>query len=83
MPIYEYVCGDCGHDFEAFLRKETDTAKCPECASENLEKQISRPRVHGDTRRDRSMRAAKKRDSVQAAERQYTQRQYELNHDDH
>jgi hypothetical protein len=30
-----------------------------------------------------SMRAAKKRDAGQAKENAYTQRQYELHHDDH
>jgi len=83
MPIYEYVCQSCAHDFEAFLRKESDIPKCPNCQSIDLAKLLSKPRVHGDTRKDRSMRAATSRDQKQAAERQYTQRQYELNHDDH
>ena len=82
MPIYEYICGACAHDFEAFLRKENDAVKCPECESTELERQISTPRVHSDGRKDLSMRAAKKRDHSQAKEAAYTQRQYELNHDD-
>lgn len=40
MPIYEYVCGDCGHPFEALLFG-SEKADCPECGSEKLEKQLS------------------------------------------
>ncbi len=82
MPIYEYTCGDCGHEFEAFLRKETDAAACPTCQSGDLKRGLSTPSVHSEARKDRSMRAAKKRDKSQAQEAAYTQRQYELHHDD-
>ena len=82
MPIYEYACRVCAHEFEAFLRKPTDGASCPACQSGDLERLISKPRVHSEARKGRSMRAAKKRDSAQAKEAAYTQRQYELHHDD-
>jgi putative FmdB family regulatory protein len=83
VPIYEYLCGACAHEFEAFLRKPTDDASCPACQSANLERVLSMPRVHSEARKGRSMRAAKRRDKSQAHEAAYTQRQYELNHDDH
>ncbi|HTN49152.1 MAG TPA: zinc ribbon domain-containing protein [Burkholderiaceae bacterium] len=40
MPIYEYVCGDCGKEFEALVRAST-TPQCPGCRSTRLEKQLS------------------------------------------
>jgi putative FmdB family regulatory protein len=42
MPIYEYLCRDCGHELEA-LQKMTDDAliHCPECHGETLKKKIS------------------------------------------
>lgn len=40
MPIYEYVCGDCGHPFEALILG-SERAECPECGSGDLEKQLS------------------------------------------
>jgi putative FmdB family regulatory protein len=40
MPIYEYTCRDCGHPFEALVRSDT-VVKCPQCASTQLEKQLS------------------------------------------
>jgi putative FmdB family regulatory protein len=40
MPIYEYACRSCGHEFEALVRSETAPA-CPGCHSTPLEKQLS------------------------------------------
>ena len=42
MPMYEYVCGGCGHHVEV-LQKMSDPAltQCPRCALDGLEKLIS------------------------------------------
>jgi len=40
MPIYEYVCDECGHPFEALVFG-AERPKCPECGSSKLEKQLS------------------------------------------
>ena len=44
MPIYEYVCTDCGHTLEA-LQKISDTPllACPSCEKDTLKKKISAP----------------------------------------
>ena len=42
MPIYDYRCGGCQHEFEALVRSD-DEAICPECGSRQLEKLVSRP----------------------------------------
>ena len=31
MPIYEYVCDDCGTKFEKLVRKNGDALACPTC----------------------------------------------------
>ncbi len=32
MPIYEYSCDKCGHQFDVLIRNEKDyPAKCPAC----------------------------------------------------
>lgn len=46
MPIYEYVCEDCGKRFEALILGR-EAAKCPKCESERLAKQFSAFAVHG------------------------------------
>lgn len=40
MPIYEYACGGCGHEFEALVRSGTQP-ECPNCHSTELEKLLS------------------------------------------
>jgi putative FmdB family regulatory protein len=40
MPLYDYVCKGCGHDFEALVRTGS-TPECPECHSHDLERQLS------------------------------------------
>jgi putative FmdB family regulatory protein len=40
MPIFEYVCRDCGHAFETIVTG-TREPECPACRSRTLEKQLS------------------------------------------
>ena len=81
MPIYEYSCRSCSHQFEALVRGVA-LPSCPECQSENLERLLSLPAVKSDATRARALRAAKKRDASQAQERVAAQRAYEASHDD-
>ena len=44
MPIYEYVCNDCGHEFEKLQKmSEAPLRDCPACDEESLKKKISAP----------------------------------------
>ena len=40
MPIFEYVCKHCEHEFEALIFG-TQKAECPKCQSKKLEPQLS------------------------------------------
>jgi putative FmdB family regulatory protein len=40
MPIYEYVCKDCDHAFEAIVYG-SQKAECPKCRSRKLAPQLS------------------------------------------
>ena len=40
MPIFEYVCQQCGHRFERLVRAD-DVPECPQCHSGRLQKQLS------------------------------------------
>ena len=42
MPIFEYRCNGCGHEFEFLvLPNAPRTPACPECAGADLEKVLS------------------------------------------
>ena len=40
MPIYEYACSQCGHQFETLVRTGT-VPDCPQCRSTELTKKLS------------------------------------------
>jgi putative FmdB family regulatory protein len=43
MPIYEFVCADCGHPFEQLVISSSKTAEvaCPTWTSQNVTKKLS------------------------------------------
>lgn len=82
MPIYEYACTECGHEFELLVRGEM-TPACPACESQDLERRMSLPRVKSSSTHDLAMRAAKKRDASQAKDRMHERIRYEESHDRH
>jgi len=40
MPIFEYICQECNHEFEALVFGR-DKAECPKCHSRKLAPQLS------------------------------------------
>ena len=42
MPLYEYVCRECEHPFEALVF-DGETVECPHCHGRKLERQMSVP----------------------------------------
>jgi putative FmdB family regulatory protein len=43
MPIFEYECKKCGHQFEALLKSASSPApECPECGASNAKRLLSR-----------------------------------------
>jgi len=43
MPIYEYSCGSCGHEFDEFSPKMSDDspATCPKCQKRGARRKVS------------------------------------------
>lgn len=50
MPIFEYVCQNCHHRFEAIVQGST-VPVCPSCQSRKLEQQVSIFAVGGKSSR--------------------------------
>ncbi|VFQ43084.1 FmdB family zinc ribbon protein [Desulfoluna butyratoxydans] len=42
MPIYEYKCGACSHEFEYLVMGGKDPESCPKCGDKNVAKLMSR-----------------------------------------
>ncbi|WP_420597862.1 FmdB family zinc ribbon protein [Neptuniibacter sp.] len=44
MPIFDFQCQSCGHEFEKLvLKSDTPAPACVSCSSEDVTKQISAP----------------------------------------
>jgi len=41
MPIYEYVCDDCGEHYERIVLNQMSSVECPKCASAKHTIQLS------------------------------------------
>ncbi|HOX08096.1 MAG TPA: zinc ribbon domain-containing protein [Planctomycetota bacterium] len=51
MPIYEYSCGKCGHEFEALQRMgDKSCPPCEKCGSGRTKRQFSSFAMHGGSR---------------------------------
>lgn len=41
MPLFDFVCEPCGHQFEAMHRVGEDLPVCPACGSKEVEKRLT------------------------------------------
>ena len=50
MPIYEYLCEDCGTKFEKLVRRmgEAPTGACPSCGKNHLKQELSTFAAHAN-----------------------------------
>lgn len=47
MPIYEFVCQDCGHEFEKIQSfSDSGTPACPNCQGLHVQRRLSAPAIH-------------------------------------
>jgi putative FmdB family regulatory protein len=41
MPIYEFSCNSCGHNFEMLVFSQSEAISCPDCGSHEARKLMS------------------------------------------
>lgn len=68
MPIYEYLCRACGHEFEVLVRAG-DAPACPSCNTADLERMTSGFAVSSESTRTANIRTAKKKAAADANRR--------------
>ena len=59
MPIYEYTCRGCAHQFELLVLRGT-VAACPKCESQDLEQMLTGFAVSSDGIRQANAKAARR-----------------------
>jgi putative FmdB family regulatory protein len=66
VPIYDFQCKACGHEFEALVR-QGDTPACPSCQSGNLERRLSTFAVSSKERTRAAASSSRKKAAASAA----------------
>lgn len=80
MPIYEYRCTKCSHEFEKLVR-HNDVPTCPQCASAEVAKKLSLGAVVSTTKsRARTTAIARAKGKAIKKEQDHAQREYERNY---
>ena len=72
MPIYEYKCSNCGHQFEKIQKFSDDPLKkCPNCNKNALNKLISIPsfRLKGSGWYETDFKTGNKKNLVQSEDK--------------
>ena len=79
MPIYEYRCVACSHEFERLVRTG-DVPDCPKCSATDLERLLSLASVSSEHTRDRSITKARARAKLVQRDKDVAQAEYERKH---
>ena len=80
MPLYDYACRKCGHEFEALVRAGGSTPACTECGSEDLERLLSGFAVSSEHTRALNLKAGRKYYSKDRKDKAMAQYEYEKHH---
>jgi putative FmdB family regulatory protein len=81
MPIFEFQCRACHHQFEALVRTG-EHAACPSCASGDLERLLSMFAVSSDSTRQANLQSARKAGKKTAIDKAVADRE-EIEHHRH
>lgn len=71
MPIYEYECRHCGHQFEYLVLPTSPAAKCPACHKKSLKQLISMFAASSEATRKANFAAARQRASIAMKEKNH------------
>ena len=41
MPIFDYICKNCNHEFESLVLHRTESVCCPACGRDSVKKTVS------------------------------------------
>ena len=79
MPIYEFLCQRCGHQFEKLVRVD-HTAPCPACQSEEVERLLSLAAISTQKSRTHAITGARRVAMDVKKEKDHAQAEYERNY---
>ncbi len=80
MPLYEYRCSGCNHQFELLILKASQPISCPACASESVERLLSMFAVSSDASRQASTASAYKHNNKLNAKQEPDKQRIQIEH---
>ena len=84
MPIYEYQCRKCGHQFEYLVLPSSDKPQCPSCSHKSLQQLVSLCAVSSENTRQAHLKSARKVASKVQKDKSYEEhKQMHAEHDHH
>jgi len=83
MPLYDFRCRRCGHEFEALVRSGEASPTCPECQSSELERLLSLFAVSSEDRRDAAVKKERKRQVAGRKDALVAEEEYRQKHEGH
>ena len=75
MPLHEYRCRSCDHQFEALVRPGSDEVKCPSCGGMDLEQQLSSFAVSSASTRKSNLQEARKLNRIKGRDKAIADRE--------
>jgi putative FmdB family regulatory protein len=83
MPLYDYQCRKCGHEFEALVRAWDPAPSCPECGGAELDKMLPTVAVSTEHTREVNLGKARERAKKVSKDKAVAQFEYEEKHRHH
>ena len=80
MPLYDFRCRGCGHEFEALVRTG-DVPRCPACQGQDLERLLSTFAVDSAERRQAAARDSRRRQIAGRKDALIADEEYRQKHD--
>jgi putative FmdB family regulatory protein len=82
MPLYDFVCRNCHHEFEALVRpQDAAPPACPTCGGRDLERQLSTFAVDTAELRQAAARDSRRRQIAKRKDSYLAEEEYRNKHD--
>ena len=81
MPLYDFQCRGCGHEFEALVRAGEEAPVCPSCKGRDLERLLSTFAVSYAEKTQAAARDSRKRQIASRKDAIIADEEYRQKHD--
>jgi len=81
VPLFDFECRSCGHEFEALVRPADGPPSCPACGAKDLEKQLPTFAVNTAEKRAAAAKQSRQRQIAKRKDALIADEEYRQKHD--